>query len=204
MKSILITACLLAILCNVSNAQKPKVSVKSKSTPIPTYNILDAWKDSLVQVSGVGNSITEINATVKNKTNRSLRIVVTPGTYFVASGDYQNMVVRQRISLILKPKESKYFEVLASCINANRPIPYSSDNFAGIDTVSTDLQRFLLKAANEHEMVVQAGVWAITDAYSAMDVREHLRWSDGSEAVSSAHIIRARAILKALNIPNRL
>ena len=105
----------------------------------------------------------------------------------------------------------------ASCINASLPIPKESDRFRGVSRVSENVRRFMEAAEGEEAMVVQAGVWALTDGYSRSRIQQTLRTrrvryganagssgSDEGPAISIAQIDKAKAILTRLGIRNNL
>ena len=96
----------------------------------------------------------------------------------------------------------------AACINAARPIPGKSDRFYGVARVPDNVARFLEASKNESQMVIQAGVWTLTDNYSRSDVINHLIARDSrgntSHPVTQAHCDKAEAILDGLGIRHRL
>jgi len=172
------------------------------------YDLVELWKLGFVLPRGTGQTITHINAEIENKTDKKLKVIITPGTYFVSTGSHQNMVTRSEHRVTLRPKTVEQIYVPASCINAGLPIPSEQDRFHGVAKVSTNLVRFLEKARYEDAMVVQAGVWALTDNYSKYDIQTKLvaRMSSGRScpAVTDAQVARAKQILDGLGIPNRL
>jgi hypothetical protein len=165
-------------------------------------------KYGFVLPRATGQSITHISAEVENLTEKSLQVVIKPGTCFLSSGSHQNMVTCQRHTFRLFQGETKRVSVPAACINAGKPIPAQKDRFRGVARVSDNLTRFLERASAEDAMVIQAGVWALTDNYSGTDVQRRLiaRTSRGEScpAVSAAQVAKARQILDELQVPNRL
>jgi hypothetical protein len=138
-------------------------------------DIVVLYKKRLITVEGKGNSISKISAFIESRVTVPLKIYIPLGTYFVKSGDYQNMVTRTEYEFELDPRWGKHISIDASCINANRPIPTSSDKFRGVARVPEKLSRFLVEAAAEDDMTIQAGVWAITDRYTRRDLESRLR-----------------------------
>ena len=161
-----------------------------------------------VRAHATGQSITEIRAEVESLIDRPVGVVIKPGTYFVAQGNYQNMVTRDELSFTLDPRSTTQLSVDASCINAQLPIPGETARFEGVKRVSHTLVRFLNAAQHADPMVVQAGVWAITDKYSKRDVQERLITQDrrGNRigAVSDADVARAAEILDEVGIKHNL
>ena len=82
------------------------------------------------------------------------------------------------------------------------------DRFYGVARVSDNVARFLEASKNEDPMVIQAGVWTLTDNYSRYDVINHRisRDSHGNtwHPVTHDHCNKAKAILEKLGIPHRL
>ena len=173
-----------------------------------TYDLIFLHERGFVRARGTGQSITEIYGKVENLIRKKLKVVVNPGTYFLSSGSHQNMVTRTEYTFTLWPCSTQHLGIQASCINANRPIPGQSDRFYGVARVSDDLARFLEATQDTDPMVVQAGVWAITDGYSAHDVQTRLvahdQYGNTRQAVSDAQIAEARRILDRLGINHKL
>jgi len=181
-------------------------------------DILALHQWGLISVTGTGNSITEIRASITSRTGVPLKVHIPHGTYFVSSGDWQNMVTRNEYDFDLDPWATKHISIAASCINAGCAIPQSNHTFKGVARVPEVLSKFLQAAAGEDAMTIQAGVWAITDDYSRDDIKRRLRkrWTsrgasaatsvsfDDGPAISDANIDRAKELLDRLLIPNRI
>jgi len=172
------------------------------------YDLLFLHERGVVRVKGSGQSITKIYAAVENLIRKELRVVVKPGTYFVSSGGHQNMATTTEYTFTLYPCRTEHLGISAVCINANRPIPGKKDRFSGVARVSNEVARFLEASMNEDPMVIQAGVWTLTDNYSRYDVINHLISRDSlgntSHPVTHDHCDKAKAILEKLEIPHRL
>jgi hypothetical protein len=173
-----------------------------------TYDLIFLHERGFVRARATGQSITEIYAKVENLIRKKLKVIVKPGTYFLSSGSHQNMVTRTEYTFMLWPCSTQHLGIKSSCINASRPIPGRSDRFYGVARVSDDLARFLEATQDIDPMVVQAGVWAITDGYSAHDVQTRLvardQYGNTRQAVSNAQITEARRILDRLGISHKL
>ncbi len=172
------------------------------------HDLLFLQQHRFVSARATGQSILQIQAEIQNLLARRLQVVIQPGTYFVAQGNSQNMVTRVRQTVTLHPSSTARITLDAACINASLPIPGDQDRFDGVRRVSADLARFLEASQNAHPMTVQAGVWALTDRYSAAQIRSHLIWVDSGgnrhQAVSEQNVAEARRILQELNIKSRL
>ena len=172
------------------------------------YDMGYLYKKGFVHARATGYSITQIYAEVENLLSKKIRVVIEPGTYFVAKGNYQNMVVKEEYSFTLMPNNSHSVSMNAACINAGSPIPGVKDKFNGVKKVSRELRMFLAASTKCPAMVVQAGVWAITDSYTESQVINRLfvqdRYGNRRQAVTTADVAEARKILNELGIRNRL
>jgi hypothetical protein len=167
------------------------------------YNIIYLWRHRLVVPRATGQTITRITAEVKNRTKRQFGATIPVGTYFIASSRHQNMVTYKAQRVRLDGRATARISIPAACINASRPIPGRHDKFKGVATVSKELTRFLQRASTEEPMVIQAGVWAVTDRYTKRDIQQRLI-SGAAPAISDHQIMRAKSILEELNLPTRL
>jgi hypothetical protein len=172
------------------------------------YDLVLLYKRGLIRARATGQSITAIHGEVENLLLKPLRVRVAPGTYFVARGNFQNMVTRRAYNFKFGPNERKLVSIEATCINAGRPIPKSSDRFNGVAHAPVQVSRFIEAAEGADPMVIQTGVWALTDNYSAAQVRSHLvaqdRYGSRRPAVSDLQIAEARRILDNLGIRHQL
>jgi hypothetical protein len=172
------------------------------------YDIIFLHQRGLIRARGNGQSITRVHVNVENLILKRLRILVTPGTYFVSSGNHQNMATTNQYEFALNPCSTEAFDVNAVCINADRPIPGERDRFVGVSRVPNDVARFLQASKNEDPMVIQAGVWTLTDKYTRTRVINHLisKDRDGNTIypVTHDHCDRAKAILGRLGISHLL
>lgn len=172
------------------------------------HDLVDLVEGAVVAVAGSGKDITQVVARARNLTSHPLRVVVAPGTCFTSSGAHQNMVAVESTRFALQPEGSETIVMRASCVNASRPIPGEADQFRGVHRVSPILAKFLQHASGASAMARQAGVWAITDNYSASDVQAHLIAQDSfgnkRSAVSDADIAEARRILDLVGARHRL
>ena len=173
------------------------------------YDIVDLYDHFLVLPTAKGVDITRINASLRNLRDKNIGILIKPGTCFYPSeGNHQMMVSRKEIRITVKPKSVEHVEVPVSCLNASRPIPTKDNLFSGVGRVSENLNKFITNTIKEDKMVIQAGIWAITDNYSEQDIIERLiaRNNHGisNRAISSSQISRARIILNSLDIRHRL
>lgn len=172
------------------------------------YDLLFLHKKGFVRAKGSGQSITKIYAEIENLIRKKLHVDIKPGTYFVSSGGHQNMATTKKYSFTLYPSSTEHIGINAVCINANRPIPNKSDQFYGVACVSDEVAKFLEASKNEDPMVIQAGVWTLTDKYSRRDVINRLISRDNSgdtkHPITHDHCDKAKAILDQLGIPHQL
>lgn len=176
--------------------------------PDAVHELVDLQREGFVRARATGQSITMVFGEVENRLARKLRVQASPGTAFVAVGVHQNMVTRRPCRFTLEPGGRHRVSIEATCLNAGRPIPGTADRFDGVRPAQAAVKRFVDAAQDADPMVVQAGVWALTDGYSASDVQRRLeqsdRWGRRVSAVSTAQIEQARRILERLALPNRL
>lgn len=147
--------------------------------------------------------IKKIEVRVENRTRQVLKIHISPGTCFIASGRHQNMAARVEKRFSLQELDVYSGSLSAVCVNAKKPIPSDRDSFSSVARSPADLTRFLARSARENPMVVQAGVWALTDRYTAAQIQARLR-RGASSAISNKHIKKAREILHELGIAHTL
>jgi hypothetical protein len=193
---------------------------RAKTLPSGYLDIVDLYNSGLVSAKGAGQSITDITAEIVSRVTLPLKVSVPHGTYFVSRGNHQNMITRKKYEFELRPLATERIHVPASCINAALPIPKESDRFSGVSRVPDKVRRFMEAAEGEDAMVIQAGVWALTDGFSRARIQQTLRTrrvstrygvpltgslgTDEGPAISSVQIDRAKTILDRLNIPNNL
>lgn len=190
---------------------------KANSLPVGYIDVVDLYAKGFVSAKGTGQSITDISAEITSRVSVPLKVSVAHGTYFVSRGNHQNMVTRRKYQFDLRPKGTEHIRVPAACINASLPIPKESDRFSGVSRVPTDVRRFMEAAEGEEAMVIQAGVWALTDGYSRSQIQGTLRTrrvrygglpgldgTDEGPAISSAQIDKAKQTLTRLGIRNKL
>src|SRR6185437_4671139 len=165
----------MKIVIIIKNWFQERRDRKAKALPDGYIDIVDLYKKGLISAKGTGQSITDITAEIISRVNVPLKISVVHGTYFVSRGNYQNMVTRRKYQFELRPLSTERIRVPASCINASLPIPNEKDKFNGVSRVSDKVRRFMEAAEREDAMVIQAGVWALTDGYSRERIQRTLR-----------------------------
>jgi hypothetical protein len=171
-------------------------------------NIVDLWRMRILTVKAKGRSITEVYVDVRNRSDCALNVFIPVGTYFRSRGAHQNMAIRKETVFAIDAGGTRFINVAATCINASRPVPGGNDSFRGVDRVTTDLERFMKEAERQPAMVVQAGVWALTDGYGRHQIKERLVTlsSRGSSrlGISDSDVDRAKIILDTLGIRSSL
>jgi len=172
------------------------------------YDLVFLHGRGFVQARGTGQSITRVFAHVQNRVERPLRVRALPGTCFIAKGGHQNMVIRRPCRFTLEPGQAQSVAIEATCMNAERPIPCESDHFQGVRLAPPEVVRFLDAAAQADAMTVQAGVWALTDRYTAADVHRRLTQTDRhgrhQQAVLPHQVDEARRLLDSVGLSTRL
>jgi hypothetical protein len=172
------------------------------------YDLLILHERGFIRANASGQSITEVYAEVENLIRKKLCVIVKPGTYFVSSSGHQNMATTKEYTFTLWPCSTERLHISAACINANMPIPGKGARFKGVSKVSDNVARFLEASRGSDPMVIQAGVWTLTDNYSRYEVINHLitkdRYGSTSHPITSDHCDKAKAILEGLGISHRL
>jgi len=83
----------------------------------PSYDLLFLHERGFVRARATGQSITTIYGEAESLINKPLTVLIKPGTYFVARGNYQNMVTRCEYTLTLYPCTTQNVAIDATCIN---------------------------------------------------------------------------------------
>src|SRR5262245_53524057 len=81
-----------------------------------SYDLFFLQDSGFVRARATGQSITRIDGEIENLVGRTIRAVIDPGTYFVARGNYQNMVTREKYTLKLHPTSTHKVSINAACI----------------------------------------------------------------------------------------
>jgi hypothetical protein len=203
-----VTAWLLLLTYAIRTVKAGRAAFERVLVAGSEQELVDLADNSVVTVTATGRDITQVQACAQNRTGHTLRVLVSPGTCFASSGTHQNMVATEATRFTLEPNGSQTFSMRAACVNASRPIPGDTDHFRGVYRVSPMLAKFLEHAISLSPMARQAGVWALTDNYSAGDVQSHLVARDhlGNQrpAVSLTDIAAARKVLDDIGASHRL
>jgi hypothetical protein len=149
-----------------------------------------------------------MTAEIRNRLPQRFQVEIEPGTYFVAAGGHQDMVVIEKYQLDLPPYSSQRVELNVACIRAWRSIPGQSDRFEGVARMSADIVQFLEAGSPRDFCVIQAGVWALSDQFSRTDIQQRLILPDVRgrtvPAIEDAQIDEAARILDGLGIGHGL
>ena len=131
---------------------------KAEALPDGYTDVVVLYKKGLISAKGTGQSITDIRASIASRVTIPLKVRIPHGTYFVSSGNHQNMVTRRVYEFDLSAMGERHISVPASCINANLPVPGDRDKFTGVARVSSSVAKFLEAAEGEDAMTIQAGI----------------------------------------------
>ncbi len=172
------------------------------------HDIYKLWRMRVLVVTAKGRSITEVYVDVKNRIDRPLKVIIPQGACFIATGTHQNMLTRKEFVFKLEPLGTRFISVPASCINAERQIPGKTDTFRGVKRVSPSVERFLKGSENYGPMVIQAGVWALTNGYTRSQIKGRLTtlFNDRrlQTSISDIDIDSAKSVLDRLGINSNL
>ena len=172
------------------------------------HDLLVLQQREVVQVFGSGISDRQLSAEIVNLIRRTLRAVIRPGTFFVAEGQHQHMVTRCPYSVTLPPCTATTISIDAASLEASRPTPTLGDRFSGAHSASKEIRRFLEATQDARWIVVQAGLWALTDNYSEYDIRTRLAAKDPDgddrQGIAQKDFFEAKRILDKLDLIHRL
>jgi hypothetical protein len=106
------------------------------------------------------------------------------------------------------PRASKDVTLRVACMHAKRSVPRARDGFGKVAVAPEEILRFLAASRELPPMAVQAGVWALSDRYSRVDVQRRLLRADPaggvSPAISDDDLDRAGLVLDSLCIHHAL
>ena len=118
------------------------------------------------------------------------------------------MVTRKEFLFKIDPNGTRFINVPASCINAGLDIPSKKDSFRGVKKVPGHIRKFLRETDGCSAMMVQAGVWALTDDLSGEEIKRRLTNRDSSgrryNSINDYDIADARQVLARMGIQSRL
>ena len=174
--------------------------------PNREYNLLELFEKGCIDIRAAGSGITSLTIHVTNLTDLTIKTIITPGTYFIAQGPHQHMVLYNPYRFVLGKKESKTLSVKAACLDADRPTPSDLDLFNGVARTTDQIIAFLDRSKTMNQMTIQAGIWAIINSYTPKDIQQRVVAAPRSStpAISLPQIKAAKDVLDELGIPNRL
>lgn len=172
------------------------------------HGLLFLQEQECIRIVARGRSLTRLEARVTNLLETPLDVEVHPGTYFVAEGAHQDMVIIEKVNLRLPSRGSYDLTLRVACMRAKRPVPRPKDTFERVAEADEGIRRFLEASVGLSPMAIQAGVWTLTDRYSRADVQSRLTiadlWGRVSSAVTDEDLDRASQVLDGLWIPHGL
>ncbi len=126
-----------------------------------------ALTEGLIEIEIKGMGLTQVSIKIKPKIDINMEIEIQPGTTFIAGTEgVQNMVVRERELVYIKPQAEVSLEVEASCANMYLKQPSFNDTFTiSQEPANNDLvQLFSLEDFYYEPLDLQQfAVWTITD-----------------------------------------
>jgi hypothetical protein len=172
------------------------------------HDLLFLQEHECIKVVAKGKSITRLEARLTNLVETPLDVVIHPGTYFVADGAHQDMVIIEKVHLRLPPGASYDLTLRVACMRAKRCVPRARDGFQRVAQANDEIRRFLDASDGLSAMAIQAGVWSLSDRYSRADVQTRLTiadlWGRVSSAVTDEDLDQASRVLDGLWIPHGL
>jgi|GEM_PF-1970110 len=187
---------------------------KPAEPSIPTYTISEALEKGKIAVEAEGAGLSVVSVTIKKTTEEKFKVLIPVGTYFVAKGNYQSMVSREKVIEDLTVNKKVTVSVPASCANASKEVPGKGDKFnIALSPQAKDLRKLMevIAKKNPGEVVTQVAVWIVTDNISRdkLDSRYRrfrgfapvLPFAGGGEpAASDEDVIEAMALVEEAGI----
>ena len=113
------------------------------------------------------------------------------------------MVLYKTRRLYLFRRWRRRIVLRAACMNATRPVPGYRDTFIDVAKADESLILLLRRARRKNPKIIQAGVWAITENFSAHDIQPALATTITSSiearrqtSISHRQIAAAKRILR--------
>lgn len=167
------------VLCCVVCDQVQKIPFphEEQAAPAPTLTptsapdiegeILHLIDAAVIEVKPQGAGIRELKLGIRRLVDKVIKVEIPAGTYFVSQiGSIQNMVVRNRETVLLKGDDWIKVSLDVACANMRLGIPDSKDIFSIQRLPPQDELQILipvLEATQTYYMVEQAAVWIVTD-----------------------------------------
>jgi len=184
---------------------------KPAEPSIPTYTISEALEKGKITVEAEGAGLSKVSVTIKKTTQEKFKVLIPVGTYFVAKGNYQSMVSREKVIADLTVNEKVTVSVPASCANASKEVPGNGDKFdIALSPQAKDLRKLMevIAKKNPGEVVTQVAVWIVTDNISRDKLDSRYRkfrgfahvLDGGEPAASDKDVIEAMALVEEAGI----
>jgi hypothetical protein len=172
-------------------------------------NITTLIQKGLIEVSVIGSGIRKVKATIQNKLNAPICVLVPPGTFFVShNSNVQNMFTIYSERFIVPPGQTVTKDIYVTCANKSKNIPYSQDTFSIRATPPNSELAMLAKVLHKNidNDAAQAAVWIITDNANYEELgtlRSGASFGPGFggyRAISEKEVREALALLKKAGI----
>lgn len=142
-----------------------------------------------------GKSIREIIINIENTTKSRLIVNLPLGLYFMTnSGNIQNMVLTESMSVSVGAGEIQIITVTAACMNIYKDIPGNEDLFYLSMLEESDPLLKLLEILGDNSSVfevVQAAIWHLRDNPGKQTMMEVLEYADGEKAITDEYYAEA-------------
>lgn len=168
-------------------------------------NISDAINQDMIKVEAKGAGPRDVRLTIERITKEKFKVLIPVGTYFVANGNFQNMIAWQEKSVDLTTTIKRTTVIPACSVNLFKHIPKSSDEFdIRSSPESEDLRKLMIVIwkKNTGEAIAQVAVAIVTDDVSLATLNSgYVRIPGGGEpAFSVEDVIRAMKIVEEAGI----
>lgn len=172
------------------------------------WDFHDLRAQGQVSIEAQGESITVLIVSISNLSDADLKVRIPKGTLFLASGNWQDMVTTDSVTVMISATGSSRLRIPVACARAGLPIPNESNGFREVVRAKGDLAKLMNSLCEGHglsTLAVQAAVWSVTDGYSASQIQDRLLDAKtGAKVITPTHLNKARQILEGAGFSNRL
>ena len=184
-------------------AQKEKPTKPS----LPVYTITEALEKGKIAVEAEGAGLSAVSVTITRTVEEKFKVLIPVGTYFIAKGDYQDMVSRKGVTVDLSVGKKFTVTVPASCANAYKKVPGGGDKFDIAASPQAEDLRKLMEVIGKKkpgETITQVAVWIVTNDISRGKLdsryRRGLNLIISEPAASDEDVINAMALVEEAGI----
>lgn len=149
--------------CVPASERGEEIGLSERGQEIDLY---DAQRQGLVVATVQGAGLSAVTVSLRRTGGEPLRVLIPVGTYFVCTGQAQNMVSRSPVVVALLDNATAEASVSACCANLHLDEPSDLNTFSVRPSAPySELRRVMEAIDSEYpsEVVAQVAVWAVTD-----------------------------------------